>query len=110
MCRINQIVFISPITLNDFNYDLSSLICKSMDGFATEATHCLSYFSSLTRSENCNRLRLLYTFQTIQTLSYTCTLTESNFMHTGTMSVKVIKYLNYSVSHRYIQYLYYYNI
>ena len=63
-----------------------------MDGFATEATHRLSYFSSLTRSENCNRLRLLYTFQTIQTLLYTCTLTDSNFIHTGTMTTKVIQY------------------
>ena len=63
-----------------------------MDGFATEATHRLSYFSSLTRSENCNRLRLLYTFQTIQTLSYTCTLTDSNFIHTGTMTDRVIQY------------------
>ena len=63
-----------------------------MDGFATEATHRLSYFSSLTRRDNCNRLRLLYTFQTIQTLSYTCTLTDSNFIHTGTMTAKVIQY------------------
>ena len=72
-----------------------------MDGFATEATHRLTYFSSLSRSEYCNRLRLLYTFQTIQTMSYTCTLTDSNFIHAGTMTVKVIQYLNYSVSHRY---------
>ena len=63
-----------------------------MDGFATEATHRLSYFSSLTRSENCNRLRLLYTLQTIQTLSYTCTLTDSNFIQTGTMTDIVIQY------------------
>ena len=61
-----------------------------MDGFATEATHRLSYFSSLTRSANCNRLRLLYTLQTIQTLTYTCTLTDSNLIPNGTMIAKVI--------------------
>ena len=63
-----------------------------LDDFATEATHRLSYFSSLTRSENCNCLRLFYTLQTILTLSYTCTLTNSNFIHTGTMTAKVIQY------------------
>ena len=79
-----------------------------MDGFATEATHRLSYFSSLTRSENCNRLRLLYTLQTIQTLSYTCTLTDSNFIQTGTMTDIVIQYQLLCITQ--IQYLYYYDI
>ena len=59
------------ITLDQFNIynqDNSTLIYKLLDSFAIEAIHRYSYFSPLTRSVNCNRSRLEYTSQTIQTL------------------------------------------